>query len=118
MNGSPDADAATTIEHEVWIAAERDDVFAALTTVEGLDGWWGTALEASTDVGGHVVFDHGLGSRMRMEIVAFDPPSRVTWRFASSHDGTDNPASSGPARRSTGGSSIAPTTRCSAPRCR
>ena len=50
-------------------------MFAALTTVEGLNGWWGPALEASIEVGGHVVFDHGLGSPMRMEVVAFDPPA-------------------------------------------
>jgi uncharacterized protein YndB with AHSA1/START domain len=91
VNGSKTGIAVA--EHEVWIAAERDDVFAALTTIEGLDGWWGPALEASTDVGGHVVFDHGLGSSMRMEVVVFDPPARVTWRLVSTHDGADNPAS-------------------------
>lgn len=93
MNGSlNDVDSATA-EHEVWIAADREAVFAALTTVDGLNGWWGPALEASTEIGGHVVFDHGLPSPMRMEVVAFDPPARVTWRFASTYDDPDNPAS-------------------------
>jgi uncharacterized protein YndB with AHSA1/START domain len=93
MSGSQvDAD-ATAAEHEVWIAADREAVFAALTTVDGLNGWWGPALEASTEIGGQVVFDHGLPSPMRMEVVAFDPPARVTWRFASTYDDPDNPAS-------------------------
>ena len=90
MNG---AGTEAAIAQEVWIAAERDDVFAALTTVEGLNGWWGPTLEVSAEVGGHVVFDHGLGAPMRMEIVAFDPPARVTWRFVSTYDDVDNPAS-------------------------
>jgi uncharacterized protein YndB with AHSA1/START domain len=91
VSGSPTG--TDTTEHEVWIAADHDDVFAALITVDGLNGWWGPVLEASTDVGGHVVFDHGLGAPLRMEVVAFDRPARVTWRLASTHDGADNPAS-------------------------
>jgi uncharacterized protein YndB with AHSA1/START domain len=83
----------TSIEHEVWIGADRDVVFAALTTVAGLNGWWGPALEASVAVGGHVVFDHGLPAPMRMEVVAIDAPTRVTWRFVSTYDDADNPAS-------------------------
>jgi hypothetical protein len=30
---------------------------------------------------------------MRMEVVAFDAPARVTWRLDSTHAGADNPAS-------------------------
>ena len=93
MNGRSTELDPTAAEHEVWIAADHAAVFAALTTVDGLNGWWGPALEASTEVGGHVVFDHGLPSPMRMEVVAFDPPARVTWRFASTYDDPDNPAS-------------------------
>lgn len=80
-------------EHEVWIGADEQVVFAALTTVDGLNGWWGPCLEASTEVGGHVVFDHGLDAPMRMEILVFDAPTRVTWRFVSAYDDPDNPAS-------------------------
>jgi uncharacterized protein YndB with AHSA1/START domain len=84
---------ASAAEHAVWIAADHEAVFAALTTVDGLNGWWGPASAASSAIGGHVVFDHGLPSPMRMEIVTFDAPSRVTWRFASTYDDPDNPAS-------------------------
>ena len=93
MNGASINAAATTVEHEVWVAADQEATFAALTTVDGLDGWWGPALGASNEIGGHVVFDHGLPSPMRMEVVAFDPPARVTWRFASTYTDPDNPAS-------------------------
>ena len=77
----------------MWIGADQELVFAALTTVDGLNGWWGPALEASTDIGGSVVFDHGLESPMRLEVVAFDAPVRVVWRFVSSYDDPANPAS-------------------------
>jgi hypothetical protein len=35
-----------TMEHEVWLDADRESVFAALTTRDGLDGWWGKAVIA------------------------------------------------------------------------
>ena len=40
-----------------------------------------------------MVFDHGLESPMRFEVVAFEPAIRVMWRFVSTYDDPDNPAS-------------------------
>jgi uncharacterized protein YndB with AHSA1/START domain len=79
--------------HEVWVAADRDTVFEALTTVDGLNGWWGEALEASTDPGGAVVFDHGLSEPLRLRIEEIDAPNRVVWRFLSDFTDPTNPAS-------------------------
>jgi uncharacterized protein YndB with AHSA1/START domain len=45
VNGAETDTETATAEHEVWIAADRDDVFAALTTVDGLNGWCGPALD-------------------------------------------------------------------------
>ncbi len=57
-----------TIRQEVWIEAETETVFEALTIREGLDAWWGPVSTAEPRVGSIVEFDHGLGEPIRMEI--------------------------------------------------
>jgi uncharacterized protein YndB with AHSA1/START domain len=37
-------------------SASLDDVYAALTTLEGLSGWWATDTKAQTEVGGILEF--------------------------------------------------------------
>ena len=81
------------IHLESWIAAERETVFEAITTREGLDGWWGRALEAEARVGAVIVFDHELGDLLRMEVIDLEAPNRVAWRCLSDFSETSNPAS-------------------------
>ena len=38
-----------SILHEVWINAERSTVFDAITTRNGLDAWWGKAVQAEPE---------------------------------------------------------------------
>jgi uncharacterized protein YndB with AHSA1/START domain len=82
-----------TMEHEVWLPAETERVFEALTTREGLDGWWGKVVNAVPRVGSVVEFDHGLGDPLRMEITSLVPNERVTWRCISEFADPSNPAS-------------------------
>ena len=42
------------IKHRVGVNAPIDQVFAALTTSEGLAGWWASAAEVSMKIGGSV----------------------------------------------------------------
>jgi uncharacterized protein YndB with AHSA1/START domain len=81
------------MEHEIWLDADGDRVFAALTTVEGLDGWWGPVVQAEPRVGSVVEFDHGLGEPLRMEITELEPGARVVWRCVSEFGDPSNPAS-------------------------
>jgi uncharacterized protein YndB with AHSA1/START domain len=67
------------IELETWIAADRDAVFGALTTREGLNAWWGEALN-SAEPGGVVEFDHDLGDILRMRVTELVRGERVAWR--------------------------------------
>ena len=83
----------TEIHLESWVRAERHAVFQAITTREGLDGWWGRALEAEARVGAVLVFDHGLGDLLRMEVVDLEAPDRVVWRCLSDFSEPSNPAS-------------------------
>jgi uncharacterized protein YndB with AHSA1/START domain len=79
--------------HEVWIDAPTDDVFAALTTKEGIDGWWGPTVSAEPRVGAVVELDHQLGDLLRMEIVELVPNERVVWKCVSTFTDPSNPAS-------------------------
>jgi uncharacterized protein YndB with AHSA1/START domain len=79
--------------HEVWVGADSDTIFDALTTQEGLDGWWGPTLRASTTVGGAVEFDHGLPLPLAFEVVELRRPTKVVWRCTSVFDDEENPAS-------------------------
>jgi uncharacterized protein YndB with AHSA1/START domain len=82
-----------TIEHEVWIKAPNAAVFKALTTREGLDGWWGSAVRAEPKIGSVVEFDHGHGDLLRMRITELTEHERVVWRCVSDFVEPGNPAS-------------------------
>ena len=79
------------ISLEVWIEAERETVFDALTTKSGLDAWWGRAVNAEPKVGYVVELDHGLGDLLRMEITELVPNEKLTWTCVSEFGGPDHP---------------------------
>ena len=54
-------------------------VYDALTTVEGLAGWWTDDTKGSTDVGGVIAFRF-LPGGFDMEVVELRPSERVVWR--------------------------------------
>ncbi|RTL68069.1 MAG: SRPBCC domain-containing protein [Pseudonocardiaceae bacterium] len=81
------------MRHEIWIEAPRKDVFAALTTREGLDAWWGRAVAAEPQIGAVVEFDHGFGVPLRMRIVDLVDGERVEWECLGGFDDPANPAS-------------------------
>jgi uncharacterized protein YndB with AHSA1/START domain len=72
------------IELEIWIGADRETVFDALTTRDGLNAWWGEALSAA-EPGGVVAFDHGLGEPLRMRVVELVPGERIVWRCVTEY---------------------------------
>lgn len=82
-----------TIHQEIWIDADRTTVFAALTTREGIDGWWGQVLAAEPEVGSVVELDHGLEAPLRMRVMDLSPNQRVVWRCVSDFTDTRNPGS-------------------------
>ncbi|MGD9991487.1 SRPBCC family protein [Pseudonocardia sp.] len=81
------------MRHEIWIEAPRKDVYAALTTRDGLDAWWGRVVAAEPVVGAVVEFDHGFGVPLRMRIVDLVDGERVEWECLGGVDDPANPAS-------------------------
>jgi uncharacterized protein YndB with AHSA1/START domain len=83
------------IRHEVWIAAGKDKVFQAITDRQGLDAWWGPALNGEPQVGYVVEFAHfGVGNPpLQMRIMDLVPNERLLWRCVSDFIDPGNPAS-------------------------
>ena len=63
------------ILHRVGIAAEPMRVFEALTTVEGIRGWWISETTGEATEGAQFQF-----RKNRIDVVHADP-SLVTWRY-------------------------------------
>jgi uncharacterized protein YndB with AHSA1/START domain len=68
------------ILHKVGIrSTSPDDVYKALTTVDGLSGWWTTNTRGENKVGGVLQFRFGAGG-FDMKVLELDPARRVLWQ--------------------------------------
>ena len=59
-------------------SASPDAVYGALTTLDGLRGWWTSDTVGDTEVGGVVTFRFTEGV-IEMEVRELDPGRRVGW---------------------------------------
>ncbi len=70
------------ILHKVGVAdASAGDVYDALTTLDGLSGWWATDTSGDPSVGGVLQFRFEAGG-IDMEVVELEPDRSVRWRVA------------------------------------
>ncbi len=68
------------ILHRVGVnTPSPEKVYDALTTVEGLAGWWTDDTSGSTEIGGVVAFRFPAGG-FDMEVVDQQPSERVVWK--------------------------------------
>ena len=74
------------IRHRIGIAAPRERVYEALSTVEGLSSWWSTT-EGDPEVGGTLRFFFGQPEPAAiMDIVDLKPTEQVRWRCVGGID--------------------------------
>ncbi|MFV2100239.1 SRPBCC family protein [Micromonospora sp. LOL_024] len=66
------------ILHRIGVAAAPDDVYAALTTVDGLANWWTVETTGDGDVGGVLQFRFVPGG-FDMKVVETRPAELVLW---------------------------------------
>ncbi|GII52127.1 activator of HSP90 ATPase [Planotetraspora thailandica] len=67
------------ILHRVGIKSSVTDVYAALTTTEGLAGWWATNTQGEgDDLGGVLRFRFDAGG-FDMKVLELHPGRRVLW---------------------------------------
>jgi len=74
------------IDHRVGIKAPISKVYAALSTVEGVAGWWTKKTTGVSKSGGNidVRFNSPSGKEiggMNFEVMGLDPNKKVHWRF-------------------------------------
>lgn len=74
------------IIHRIGIKAPPSKVYAALSTVHGIAGWWTREVTGASKPGGaiNVVFRSPDGSergRMEFELTQLSPDQEVRWRF-------------------------------------
>ncbi len=68
------------ILHQVGVKSSSvDDAFAALTTREGLSGWWAENTQGDTKVGGVLQFRFDAGA-IDMKVVELQPAKSVVWQ--------------------------------------
>jgi uncharacterized protein YndB with AHSA1/START domain len=71
------------ILHRIGVRTETPEkVYDALTTIDGLAGWWTTETTGSADPGGVVTFQFPPVGGFDMEVLEAVPDKRVTWRVA------------------------------------
>ena len=74
------------IIHRVGIKAPVSEVYDALSTIEGVAGWWTRQTTGVSNPGGtiEVRFRSSSGKEvggMTMEVMALEPDKKVHWRF-------------------------------------
>ncbi|MGN6529646.1 MAG: SRPBCC family protein [Burkholderiaceae bacterium] len=75
----------TDIVHRIGIKAPAADVYAALSTIPGLAGWWTEQTAGSSRVGELIAFrfhleDGSLLGGFDMEVTELSPEDKVRWR--------------------------------------
>jgi uncharacterized protein YndB with AHSA1/START domain len=69
------------IHHRVGINAKPETVFTALTTLDGVRGWWVSSATGEAQLGGTI--DFGF---CKMKVAAAEPGRRVRWICTSGPD--------------------------------
>ena len=74
----------TEIVHRVGIKASPDHVFKALSTIQGLSGWWTATTTGAPEVGKTIHFEFrspkgDVKGNIDMKVVAQEPLTRIQW---------------------------------------
>jgi len=75
-----------SIYHKLLIQAPVETVYRALTTQEGLAGWWTTQTNAKAETGSVSRFDFGPDYFKEIEVVELKAYSKVKWRCLKAHE--------------------------------
>ncbi len=75
------------------IACHHDELFACLTTAEGLSRWFPVAAQVDLRTGGEVVlsWDKDFTRTTTIVILDYDPEGRVDWDWQVAHNDTHAP---------------------------
>ena len=74
------------IIHHLHIKAVPSAVYAALTTRDGLAGWWSRQVEVESGLGGVIDFTFLGDFHPDMQVTRLDQDARVDWKCIGGHD--------------------------------
>jgi uncharacterized protein YndB with AHSA1/START domain len=67
------------ILHRVGIKSSPKHAYKALTTIDGLAGWWTSTTRGDPEVGGEIHFQFGDRGFFDMKVLELDRERRVLW---------------------------------------
>jgi uncharacterized protein YndB with AHSA1/START domain len=73
------------ILHKIEAKAPQQDVWKALSTTQGLAGWWTSDTRGDASEGGIIEFYFNQ-NRMDMKVIEADPGRHVVWQVVSGPD--------------------------------
>jgi uncharacterized protein YndB with AHSA1/START domain len=73
------------IIHRIGIKSSANEVYKALSTIEGLGNWWTEEVEGDEQVGGKIEFTFrsetaDIKGKMVMQVLDLSPQNSVRWR--------------------------------------
>jgi uncharacterized protein YndB with AHSA1/START domain len=68
------------ILHRVGIKSSLNHAYQALTTLDGLSGWWTNDTKGESKVGGVIKFRFGEAGFFDMKVLELHPAERVLWQ--------------------------------------
>jgi uncharacterized protein YndB with AHSA1/START domain len=71
------------ILHRVGVKSSAKATYAALSTKEGLAGWWTVDTAGDFNVGGVIRFRFGDRGGFDMKVLELEPSKRVLWQVVS-----------------------------------
>jgi uncharacterized protein YndB with AHSA1/START domain len=80
-----------SIIHRIGIRAGLDKVYKAISTIEGLGGWWTEEVEGDDQTGGKIKFTFraktgDIKGQMLMEVKELNPQKNVSWQCVEGPD--------------------------------
>jgi uncharacterized protein YndB with AHSA1/START domain len=79
-----------SVIHTLHIAKSSDEVYQALTTIDGLSGWWTTDTIGSTALADSIYFTFGSYATFEFQVALLDPGKLVSWKFIGGNPDWDN----------------------------
>ncbi len=79
-----------SIQHQFHIAANKNTVYDALTTINGLRNWWTILTDGDPKINGELQFNFGDYIGPKMKVTALVPNESVEWVCVDSKHGWQN----------------------------
>lgn len=76
----PTKEKTMTIVHSIAIRSTPERLYAALTTQEGIAGWWAPQAKAEPKVGSVVEVGFDPGQSLAFRVDQLEPARRVVWK--------------------------------------